>query len=212
MRIERLLFALAIASPGAHVLAAPAASPSSTYEIPYVRPEYGSDLNALPGYRLMRASEDQVAYTFSHVVQNSSALPYGLVSQTVDPSEDFGSDVTDRDAATDGRGSENSSLRHAVTIDVCTVTAQGSSCGAGGDRSTSTSNSDTFALTFTQAKTSANLSDFYAGVELTGAGGQDIEIGAPIPEPAQWLQLLAGLGVVAWTLSRARNGRVASPL
>ena len=172
------------------------APPPKTYEISSWRSTYEHGVSTLPAYRLQGVNDDLMAHTFSSAARDASTLPLGALAWTT------GRPAPDRNPTlgSDARDTASASFGYDTPRSVCVVTSSGSRCGMPPSRDAAPLNGrrDTAPL---DGVNPAPAGDY----GHQDYGHQYVEIGAPVPEPAQWLQLLAGL--TALTLVLRRQGR-----
>jgi hypothetical protein len=104
------------------------------------------------------------------------------------------------------------------TIEVCFLGGNGN-CAGGGNAGVSLGDASalgTFSLTFAGTPATINLSDFYVRYQsIEGAGNVTSAVGQPgtpvsaVPEPSTWLLMIAGFGLVGFSMRRRRQTRIA---
>lgn len=115
----------------------------------------------------------------------------------------------------------NSNVPNIGDIEVCfhDRNGAGTNCagGSGGGVDIGqTSTLGTFSLTFAGTPATINLSDFYVRYQsIEGAGNVTSAVGQPgtpvsaVPEPSTWLLMIAGFGLVGFSMRRRRQTRIA---
>lgn len=162
----------------------------------------------------------QTTYNFQYQISNTSSAP--ITSSRLST---FGFD-TNPNLVANGASSTgiftsqsyNSNVPNIGTIEVCFH--DGANCAGGGNGGVTigqVSTLGTFSLKFQGTPATINLSNFYVRYQsINGPGlkkddsavGQPGTLTSPVPEPATWLMMLAGFGIVGAAMRR-RNSSVA---
>lgn len=176
-----------------------------------------NNVTALGTFTYTGLSNNGLTYNFGYTLQNNSNYDSRLSS--------FGFDTNPNISSVSSTGyfgyaSQNNNYPEGVgNIEICFTAVSNGTCtgnGAGLTSNPDQSGSGTFALTFAQQMSSFDMSDFavrFQAINPTvGGSSSGVGIGSlssssvsAAPDPATWMTLLTGFGLVGFALRRGRR-------